>query len=230
LIPDFWQSRLLSSTRKRIAVLASRQSGKSTVCAALALRTAFTPRTTTILIAPVLRQSALLMDKVRQLYRDASQPVSLAGPRDNVLRLQLANQSKIVALPGDSVDTVRGYTPDCVVVDEAAFVKDGLMTSVLPMLAVSNGQLVCVTSAFAKRGFFYSEWVSDNDWERYLVPAAACPRIKATYLDEMKKKLGPRQYAAEFDCLFGELSASVFRVADIEAAVSDQVTPLFEEE
>src|SRR5437016_6089824 len=58
LEPDDWQDRVLTSDAPRIAINASRQSGKSTCVAVLAVHTAvYTPGTLVLLLSPSLRQS-----------------------------------------------------------------------------------------------------------------------------------------------------------------------------
>ena len=60
----------------------------------------------------------------------------------SALRAEMANGSRILALPG-SETTVRGYSAaDLIVIDEAARVGDSLLQAVRPMLATSQGRLV----------------------------------------------------------------------------------------
>src|SRR5262249_31641140 len=70
LSADPWQSRFLRSPPPRTLALCSRQSGKSTAAAALALWTALCrPGSLTLLLSPTLRQSGeLFRDKLLRLY------------------------------------------------------------------------------------------------------------------------------------------------------------------
>jgi hypothetical protein len=56
-------------------------------------------------------------------------------------------------------------------VDEASRVPDELYFAVRPMLAVSGGALMMLTTPYGKRGIFYEEWTSGHGWARYEVPA-----------------------------------------------------------
>ena len=77
---------------------------------------------------------------------------------ESALRLELANGSRVVSLPGDE-GTVRGFSGvSLLVIDEASRVPDDLYRSVRPMLAVSQGRLVCLSTPFGQRGFFYEYW------------------------------------------------------------------------
>jgi len=69
LDPDPWQAEVLRSNAKRILLNCSRQSGKSTITAALALHTAiFQPGSLVLCLSPTLRQSGELFRNVSRFY------------------------------------------------------------------------------------------------------------------------------------------------------------------
>ena len=106
------------------------------------------------------------------------------------MKLELANGSRIISLPGTEA-TIRGYSgAHLLVIDEAARVPDELYLAVRPMLAVSGGSLICVSSAYAKLGFFYEEYTGSNRWERYKIKATECPRIRPEFLEEERAAMG----------------------------------------
>jgi hypothetical protein len=200
------------------------------VSAALALRTALTePGSLTLLLSPTLRQSAELYLKCLDLYRRLGRPVPTVRPRDNALKLELVNGSRVLALPGVEA-TVRSFSAvRLLIVDEAARVADDLYRSVRPMLAVSGGSLVAVSSAYAKQGFFYSEWTGRREWKRVHITAEQCPRISKEFLDEEREALGERWFQMEYFGVFGDALDSVFREKDILAALSNDLQPMFPE-
>ena len=68
--PDPWQVRVLESPARQMLLNCSRQSGKSTVVAALALIAAVWNRgTQVVLLSRSLRQARLLFDRVVDLFR-----------------------------------------------------------------------------------------------------------------------------------------------------------------
>ena len=97
---------------------------------------------------------------------------------DNRLSFTLSNGSRVVSLPG-TAETVRGFSaPSLIIEDEAAFVADGLYRAVRPMLAVSGGRLILLTTPFGRRGHFFEAWEDGGEaWQRIEVPASQCPRI-----------------------------------------------------
>ncbi len=227
LSPDPWQARLLRSTSSRVLLNCSRQSGKSTCSAIIALhRALYFPNSLVLCLAPALRQSQELFAKIASFYRDLGRPIPPQGERR--LSLDLENGSRIITLPG-SEKTVRGFSGvGLLIVDEAARVDDQLYYACRPMLAVSGGSLMMLSTPASKRGVFYTEWTSGLGWERYEVRADDCPRITAAFLEEERKALPPPVYRAEYECSFEALDDQPFSEAMIASAFSDEsVKPLF---
>jgi hypothetical protein len=76
--PDPWQAALLRSPAARLLLLCSRQSGKSTTTACVALHTAlYQPGALILLLSPSLRQSQELFKKVQDAYRMFGNPAPL---------------------------------------------------------------------------------------------------------------------------------------------------------
>ena len=226
LHPDPWQAEVLRSDAKRILLCCSRQSGKSTITSALALHTAiYRPGSLVLCLSPTLRQSGELFHNVTRFYAVVAGKFPAAA--ESALRLELENGSRIVSLPGQE-QNVRGYAGvSLLVVDEAARVPDDLYYSVRPMLAVSGGRLIALSTPFGKRGWFYHEWVEGQGWERHKITATDCPRITPEFLEEERRSMPAAWFAAEYMCEFTEAVDSVFTFDQIAAAVSDEVEPLF---
>jgi hypothetical protein len=226
IVPDAWQEDLLRSSSDRVLLNCCRQSGKSTMSGVIALhRALYHPGSLILCLAPALRQSQELFGKVAGFYRDLGRPVPPLGERK--LSLELENGSRIVTLPG-SEKTIRGFSGAALLlVDEAARVDDGLYYAVRPMLAVSGGALMMLTTPYGKRGVFYEEWTSGAGWDRYEVPASECPRIPASFLEEERDALPSWVYRQEYECSFEETEDQVFTTEMVERAVTSEVTPLF---
>jgi hypothetical protein len=224
--PDPWQEDLLHSASERVLLNCCRQSGKSTMTAVIALhRALYHPGSLILCLAPALRQSQELFGKVLGFYRDLGRPVSPQGERK--LSLELENGSRIVTLPG-SEKTIRGFSgTSLLVLDEAARVEDELYFAVRPMLAVSGGALMMLTTPHGKRGVFYEEWTGGHGWERYEVPASQCPRISGEFLEQERASLPPFIFRQEYECSFEETEDQVFTTDMIDRAVTDEVQPLF---
>jgi hypothetical protein len=224
--PDPWQERLLRSDSERILLNCSRQSGKSTMAAALALHKALTLADSLVLIlAPSERQAKETFARAAGFYRTLGHPTPADSYRK--LGMELVNGSRVEALPGTE-KTIRGFSGvDLLILDEAARVADELYFAVRPMLAISGGALMMLSTPAGKRGVFFEEWTEGVGWERFEVAARECPRISGAFLEEERRSLPRRIYRQEYECSFEETDDQVFSYEDIEAAISPEVTPLF---
>ncbi len=173
----------------------------------------------------VRRQSQELFVKVLGFYRDLGRPVSPQAERK--LSLELENGSRIVTLPG-SEKTIRGFSgASLLVLDEAARIDDELYFATRPMLAISGGALMMLSTPYGKRGIFYEEWAEGHGWDKYEVPASGCPRISEAFLEEERETLPSWVYRQEYMCEFTETEDAVFTTDMIERAVTSEVKPLF---
>jgi hypothetical protein len=224
--PDPWQSSLLLSDNPRILLNCSRQSGKSTVCAIAGLYEAlFHPPALVLLVSASLRQAQELGLKLFSAYRALGKPV--ASEAENRLSLELANGSRVVCLPSKEA-TVRGFSgPRIIIIDEASRVPDALYHTVRPMLAVSQGRLMCLSTPWGKQGFFFQEWSEGHGWVKVHITAEQCPRISREFLEEERRSQPEWWFLSEYYGVFGDTLDSVFRHEDIEAMLSDDVVPLF---
>ena len=183
------------------------------------------PGSLILILAPAERQAKELFTKVASSYRALGHVIAADSYRK--LGMELSNGSRIEALPGTE-KTIRGFSGvDLLLVDEASRVADELYYAVRPMLAVSGGQLLMMSTPYGRRGVFYEEWTGGEGWERYEVPAGECPRISEEFLAEEQRTLPRRVYRQEYECSFEETDDQVFTHADVEAAISEEVTPLF---
>jgi hypothetical protein len=204
----------------------ARQAGKSTTAGIIGLHKALiAPGSLTLILAPAERQAKELFSKVAEAYRALGHVIAAESYRK--LGMELANGSRIEALPGTE-KTIRGFSGvDLLLVDEASRVADELYFAVRPMLAVSGGRLLMMSTPYGRRGIFYEEWTGGGTWERYEVPASQCPRIPTSFLEEERRSLPRRVYRQEYECSFEETDDQVFTHADVQAAISEEVTPLF---
>jgi hypothetical protein len=228
LEPDPWQVDLLHARASQLLLLCSRQAGKSTVAAALALHEAlYRANSLVLMLAPALRQSQELFRKLLAFYRALEQPVPAAA--ETALRLELQNGSRIESLPGRE-DTIRGYPGvRLLVIDEAARVPDALYHAVRPMLAVSSGRLLALSTPWGRRGWFYEAWTSEAEaWHRIQVTAAECPRISPAFLAAERLSMSPSWFAREYDCRLMETDDQVFAAEYIQAAFTPDLKPLWD--
>ncbi len=226
--PDPWQRELLQSSAKRMLLNCSRQSGKSTISAIIALhRAVYYPGSLVLCLAPALRQSQELFQKISVFYQDLGKPI--APVEDRKLSLALEHGSRIITLPGDE-KTIRGFSGvSLLLVDEASRVKDELYYSIRPMLAVSGGTLMMLSTPYGKQGVFYEAWTGNSieQWDRYEVKATDVPRISPAFLAEERAALPARVYRQEYECSLEDTEDTFFNEELFRGAITSNVTPLF---
>ena len=127
--PDSWQAKVLRSRSRNIILNCSRQSGKSTTCAALGLHESVYRRPSFgLVIAPSQDQSAELMMKFDE-FRGAVELPSDYLDTDTKLAVRFKNGNRFIARPG-SEKSARSFSAVTLLLeDEATRVLDPLYNS-----------------------------------------------------------------------------------------------------
>ena len=177
-------------------------------------------------MSPSLRQSTELLRKVvelRERIPDLPEPTIATAHK-----LEWQYGGRILSLPS-SETTIRGYSKvDLLILDEAARIADELVASVRPMLAISNGELVMLSTPYGRVGHFFEAWEHGGDlWERTKVTADQCTRISADFLDEERAVLGEMVFRSEYLCEFVDCDTACFPSEIIAQAFSLEVRPLW---
>jgi hypothetical protein len=226
--PDVWQRDLLRSSSDRTLLNCCRQSGKSTMAAIIALhRALYHPGSLTLILAPAERQAKETFGKVLTLNRKLGHDVPTDSYRK--LGMELSSSSRIEALPG-SEKTIRGFSSvDLLILDEASRIDDALFYATKPMLGISDGALMMLSTPAGQRGIFFEEWTEGAGWECFEVPIEYVPRISSKFVEEERRALPRRVFDQEYRCQFVEIEDAVFSFEDIDSAITDEVQPLFGE-
>jgi hypothetical protein len=225
--PDEKQVEVLRSKAKRGILNCTRQWGKSTTAAVMAVHRAYTEDACVVLVAsPSARQSAELVEKARQML--LAMGIAAHGDGHNDISLQLPNGSRIVGLP-ENAAKFRGFSAvSLMLIDEAAQVADHTYKSLRPMLAVSDGDLWLMSTPYGKRGFFYESWANGGEeWTRFSVKATECPRIGADFLEEERREMGAAWFGQEYMTEFIDNGEAVFGRDVVDNAFDDDVDPLW---
>jgi len=227
ITPDPWQEDLMRSDADRALLLCGRQTGKTTTASFIALSTAIykKPGALILVVSPSQRQSGEIFRTIMMHHSRLKGVPELRA--ESALRAELANGSRILALPGTE-RTIRGYAAaDLILVDEAARCEDDLLQAVRPMLATSNGRLIALTTPAGKRGWFYEAWIGEGNWHRVKVPASECPRITPEFLAEERAEMGAMRFSEEYELQFVDDDTQAFPTEIISNAFTSSVRPLW---
>ncbi len=235
--PDPWQVELLRCEDPRVVLNIARQAGKSTTTSIIALHEVlFRARALVLVVCPALRQAKEFFAKLRDAYHCLPPELRVPLAIDQALEWRFANGSRVVCIP-DLEATVRGFSAvTLIVADEASRIDDALYVAVTPMLAVSGGRLILLSTPAGKRGRFFEVWgdhegdewreVRDG-WRRFRVTAEECPRYSPEFLAHERATMPAPLYEQEYECRFREVEGAVFGYADVMGALDSGIAPLF---
>jgi predicted phage terminase large subunit-like protein len=91
--------------------------------------------------------------------------------------------------------------------DESAAVPDDLINTCMPMLAVSNGEYIQLSTPRGKKGHFWEAWNS-QDWEHTSVAVDQIGRISKEFLEIERRNRGSRIFAQEYLCQFLDVAGA----------------------
>ena len=143
------------------------------------------------------------------------------------MKVEFDNGSRVQVVPSTE-ETARGYSNvNLLICDEAARISDELYYSLRPVLAVSQGRIILLSTPNGQRGFFYKEWTQGEGWERARVIASECPRIEPVWLEEEERHIGSYWFLQEYCCEFQDSTSAIFSTRDFDECVTDTVKPLW---
>ena len=196
---DNWQKEVLT-TKGNICLCSGRQVGKSTVISIKAGEFAVNnPKKTIMIISAVERQALLLFEKTLSYIHD-NYKNSIKKGKDKPTKhtLRLTNGSVIHCLPtGLSGYGIRGYTIDMLFADEAHFIPEDVWAAVTPMLAVSGGDIVLLSTPVGRQGYFW-RCSEDENFTQFRVSSESCERIDKDFLKREKEQMSKLQYKQEY--------------------------------
>ena len=132
---------------------------------------------------------------------------------------------------------LRGLWAHRIIIDEAGYVPDAVITDVLlPMLTDVGGELTLASSPAGRRNVFYQLWARGEarggdglTIASFQCPSRDNPHLDAAFLTAMREELGEHTYAAEYEAQFVDDFGAVFREEDITAALADDPRVTWEE-
>ncbi len=196
---DKWQQEVLN-TKGNMCLRSGRQVGKSTIISIKAGEEALKRKGISVMvIASVERQAQLLFEKIlSHIYLTNKSAIKTGKDRPTKHQIRLKNGSVIHSLPtGESGYGIRGYTIDLLIADEAAFIPEDVWTAVMPMLAVTKGNVWLLSTPHGREGFYYRSF-SDEKFTSFHISAEDCPRKNVAFLEHEKTWMTKMQYAQEY--------------------------------
>lgn len=209
---DYQKNFFLNEKHRKIWI-SSRQIGKSfTIAGILAYKALSTKNGLSLCISTGARAATEIIRKCAQ-FAEAIKVLS-NGEIDYTSSydtIKFSNGSRILSLPSSTDGSnLRGYTANCVCIDEAAYVYhlDAIMQAINPTLSRDpNAELILTTTPAGKNGPFYKLYedaVDDENW--YVQTTTIHDAINAglnTDIESLKSLCpDPDVFAQEYECKF----------------------------
>ena len=227
--PETFQKEILYSQDRITLIGAARGSGKTLALAALAVWFALLQKDDIPVFAPSIRNAGETIRYAREIIQCL--PIRPGIVRENQTLIELANGSRIIALPigddaQDSFSGARGFhSKSGCILDETAYMSRDLITSaVLPVIAPHKGARIIAASTpsgMAQGNWFYQTWISGKARTIH-APSRMIKHLDQAFLEELGSGMTENQRRREFDAEFIEAEGAAFRFSDLENLKSDQ--------
>lgn len=225
-IIDYLDGKILNKNGERyrfLSVAIGRQSGKSFLAKVTILDHAINQNHRCMWVAPTIPTA-------RQHWNELVNLVTKAG----VPTTRISQAAKEISFEGGGFisirsavepDTLRGATLDLVILDEAAFYRNGeylFYSVILPMVSASRGNILLLSTPNG-RNYFWRIWKlgqgNDEYHKSWRASSYASPYQDKKLLDRLKETMPEYQWLEEFMAEFLADSGGVFTGSDAAAKV-----------
>jgi len=154
----------------------------------------------------------------------------IATKNESDLKIELTNGSQIELKGTENAMALRGRSLSGVVMDEAAFMDEGVWFEVIrPALADKQGWGLFISTPEGTASWFYDLWcyVEDSnaqDWKRWSFTTIEGGNVPPEEVEAARSQLDPRTFRQEFEASFENLSGLVainFSDANISRSAVD---------
>ena len=212
--PYPYQEEFLRDKSLLIAACCGRQVGKTTLAAIKALHFVLANSSRQVLIVSAgLRQSMILFGRILSFIDRSFAATILLDVRTGT-RVKFANESEIVALPcGRDGGTLRGFTSDMVILDEANFIPSIVIDSVIRPTTITkpDARIIMLSTPWTKDHPFYEAVTrTELGFTTYRWPTSINPLVTKEKLELERKTIGEYDFNREYNAQFIDDQFSYF--------------------
>ena len=165
-------------------------------------------------ISPIYNQAK----KIFQELADAANQLIVSSNKAD-LTITFLNGSTLQFLSAERYDSIRGFSFNYMVIDEAAFIREeGMNEAILPTLS-ALGKKCFIISTPKSKNWFYNYWLrgqNDNpDYISFKGVSIDNPYVSPEFIYEQEKSLPIDIYKQEYLAEFSEATNDVFRGLDL---------------
>ena len=219
IVLDDWQKDLLEH-EGNLLLCTGRQVGKTTILSRKIAKYLISHPFCQIIVVSLTEDQAKLMIimVLDYLEKTSRRRIKQNLRFTNQNKITLTNGSKVIARPvGTTGDSVRGFTGDVLVIDEASRMPELVFEASKPTLLTTGGEIWMCSTPFGKQGYFYDCYQNKHKrWKVFHITSEEVIKerpIKAgwtkerrekaiNHLEEEKKDMSVLQYGQEYLGLF----------------------------
>lgn len=220
-----YQKSFFCNPSKRKMWVSARQIGKSFCVAGMLVYKALSKQNgLSICISVNSRSASELISKCRQFAESIK--VLSEGRIDYTASydtIHFSNGSRVMSLPS-TADSLRGWSAQCVIIDEAAFVwrLDDILQGIAPTLTRDqNSELILTTTPAGKNGAFYELYrtaLNEDEWyvQHTTIEDAINDGLKIDIESLHSLCPDPEIFAQEYMCQFSSEYSSLIDTSLLE--------------
>ena len=164
-------------------------------------------------VSPIYNQAK----KVFQELSNASNKLIRSSNKAD-LTITFINGSTLQFLSAERYDSIRGFSFNYIVIDEAAFIREeALNEAILPTLS-AIGKKCLIISTPKSKNWFYTYWLrgqdKNNDYTSFKGVSTDNPYVSQEFIIEQQRSLPIDIYKQEYLAEFSESTNDVFRGLD----------------
>jgi len=227
--PHRGQREYLSSKARFRVLACGRRWGKTDAAAAeIAGRIATRDTGKQIAIAPTLSQAMIVFDRVKWMLAAAGVIYTSTITPYPSIKVADSDGGRIVhildARSGHEAKNLRGQGADHILMDEAAFMPESLITeTVMPMLAASGGRMTLISTPFGRNHFyrlFQMGELGENEFWSRTGASSENPIVDNAFLEIQRKLLTDQGFRTEYLAEFLDSTSTVFGYDYIQGALA----------
>jgi len=157
IVLDDWQKELLAH-EGNLLLCTGRQVGKTTIFSRKIAKYMLKHANSQIIVVSLTEDQAKLMIVMVLEYLEKTHIKMIKKNQrfTNQSMITLINGARVIARPvGQTGDSVRGFTGDVLVIDEASRMPELIFTAAKPTLLTTGGQIWMCSTPFGKEGYFW---------------------------------------------------------------------------
>ena len=134
------------------------------------------------------------------------------------LTITFINGSTLIFLSADRPDSIRGYSFNYIVIDEAAFIKEQALTEAILPTMTAIGKKALVISTPKGKTWFYNWWLKGQDENKDFISFTGLstdnPYTDKEFIAQQQLSLPKDIYEQEYNAKFSDAGSEVFRGLD----------------